>query len=128
MCKINVKALKEQVDAMASAIVKEESTKFKVIEQLTAKAAELHAAADVLTMLANNLRNGLSDTEPAGRRVVVLKEGERHPKAQKPKSEKKSKKIISEERMRQLQEQCRMMRERKTKQALVDKFAETKIS
>lgn len=133
MCNINANELKNLVDGMASAIAKEECTKRKIIEQLTAKAAEMHAMADALTQLANNLRNGLSDDEPAGRNTMYLREGERHPRAPKPGRKPKAKvqkpkRPISDERRAQLQEQCRRMREAKQKNALVEKFSQTKVS
>lgn len=143
MCNINANELKNLVDGMASAIAKEECTKRKVIEQLTAKAAEMRAMADALTQLANNLRNGLSDDEPAGRRTVSLKEGERHPKAKQAKISSKPSKpkyhkptqaeidaMTPERRAKYYAnvERCRMMREAKKKNSLVEKFAQTKIS
>lgn len=143
MCNINANELKNLVDGMASAIANEECTKRKVIEQLTAKAAEMHAMADTLTQLANNLRNGLSDDEPAGRKTTHLREGERHPrlkrvaekqKPSKPKYHKPTQTEIDamtpERRAKYYAnvQRCEQMRYAKAQKAMVEKFKETKIS
>ena len=141
MCNINANELKNLVDGMASAIAKEECTKRKVIEQLTAKASEMRAMADALMRLANNLRNGLSDDEPAGRNTMYLREGERHPKKRRNRAKTTPKPyhkptqaeidaMTPERRAKYYAnvERCRMMREAKKKNALVEKFAQTKIS
>lgn len=133
MCKISVNQIVELAEQLRDQSVQNAATSNKVADQLRAMAKRLRNEADMLDRLASNLSNGLSSGEPAGRRTVALKEGERHPRAPKPGRKPKAKvqkpkAPISDERRAQLQEQCRRMREAKQKNALVEKFAETKIS
>lgn len=131
MCKINVNQIVELAEQLREQSTRSEATNNKVAEQLRLSAKRMREEADQLDRLAANLVNGLMTDEPAGRKVIVLKEGERHPKASaqgRRAKKRKPKYPISEQRRLQLQEQCRMMRERKQKQALVEHFAETKIS
>lgn len=131
MCKLNASEVISSFNEIVNQANAGKQTAESAAKALYAKAAELRAMADSLTLLARQLSGNTSGV-PAGRETIYLKEGERHPKApkpgRKPSKAKKSKKPISEYRRMQLQEQCRMMRERKQKQALVEHFAETKIS
>lgn len=143
MCKININQLVEQAQQIQSQVSKRESTDYVIADKLIAKAKELRKQADELETIASQLRVGLSDGEVAGRKTIVLKEGERHPKAPKPGRKpkvktKKQRKITQadidamtpERREKYLAnvERCRKMREAKQKNALVEHFAETKVS
>lgn len=112
-----------------------------VARKLQAQAAELRRQADALVLLARQL---VGNTDTNLKEPIILKEGERHPKAPKPgrkpvKAKTKQRRKITqaeidamtpERRAKYLAnvERCRKMREAKQKQALVEKFAQTKVS
>lgn len=112
----------------------------QVAKSLTQHAAELRKQADALVLLARKL---VGNADVSLRQTIVLKEGERHPKAPKPgrKPKVKSKAYhkptqaeidaMTPERKAQYLanvERCKKMREAKKKNSLVEKFAQTKIS
>lgn len=113
----------------------------QVAKALIAEAEELRGRADRLVKLARQLTGNISLSEPINRKTILLKEGEslRRKKAKevkptKPKYHKPTQAEIDamtpERRAKYLAnvERCAKMREAKQQKALVEKFAETKIS
>lgn len=139
MCKMNASEIISSFNEIVSQASAGKKTAESVANQLYAKTSDLRKQADDLIMLARQL-SGNASAEPVGRDTIYLKEGERHPKAPKPKrkpSKAKTKtKTIPDDQLTPEQlaarnkrrEICKMMLERKKQKALVDKFAETKIS
>ena len=132
MCKMNPNEVMASFNEIVNQVRKGEQTAEQVSKELYAKAAELRAMADALIRLARQL-SGNTSNELIGREVIVLKEGERHPKAAKPGRKPKAKKqrrtyVLTEEQRQVRRELCAKMREAKQQKALVEKFAETKIS